>query len=115
MIKKSVLKSFGQYNVPKMALALLVALIVGIVIYYVYRRFYTGVVYSRKHKPEILLTALYPVMHLLYPVWQKVLDTADINPAEAAWINEQMELAEQEGREWYDDTPTDEEWSEKHE
>ena len=66
-------------------------------------------------KPEILLTALYPVMHLLYPVWQKVLDTADINPAEAAWINEQMELAEQEGREWYDDTPTDEEWSEKHE
>ena len=32
MIKKSVLKSFGQYNVPKMALALLVALIVGIVI-----------------------------------------------------------------------------------
>ena len=29
MIKKSVLKSFGQYNVPKMALALLVALIVG--------------------------------------------------------------------------------------
>ena len=71
--------------------------------------------HSRKHKPEILLTALYPVMHLLYPVWQKVLDTADINPAEAAWINEQMELAEQEGREWYDDTPTDEEWSEKHE
>ena len=45
--------------------------------------------HSRKHKPEILLTALYPVMHL--------------------------ELAEQEGREWYDDTPTDEEWSEKHE
>ncbi|MBD9167598.1 MAG: glycosyltransferase family 2 protein, partial [Parabacteroides johnsonii] len=71
--------------------------------------------HSRRHKPEILLTALYPVMHLLYPVWQKVLDTADINPAEAAWINEQMELAEQEGREWYDDTPTDEEWSEKHE
>ena len=69
----------------------------------------------RKHKPEILITALYPVMHLLYPVWQKVLNTADINPAEAAWINEQMELAEQEGHELYDDTPTDEEWSEKHE
>ena len=42
--------------------------------------------HSRKHKPEILITALYPVMHMLYPVWQKVLDTADINPAEAAWI-----------------------------
>ena len=47
MIKKSVLNSFSQYNVPKMALALLVALLVGIVIYCVYRRFYTGVVYSR--------------------------------------------------------------------
>lgn len=47
MIKKSVLNSFSQYNVAKMALALLVALLVGIVIYCVYRRFYTGVVYSR--------------------------------------------------------------------
>lgn len=47
MIKRSVLKSFSQYNMPKVALSLLVALIVGIVIYYVYRRFYTGVVYSR--------------------------------------------------------------------
>ena len=47
MIKKSVLNSFSQYNVPKMALVLLVALLVGIVIYCVYRRFYTGVVYSR--------------------------------------------------------------------
>ena len=45
MIKRSVLKSFSQYNMPKVALSLLVALIVGIVIYYVYRRFYTGVVY----------------------------------------------------------------------
>lgn len=34
----------------------------------------------RKHKPEILFTAMYPAMHLFYPVWQKVLDTADINP-----------------------------------
>ena len=43
-IKKSVLNSFSKYNVPKMALALLVALLVGIGIYWVYRRFYTGVV-----------------------------------------------------------------------
>ena len=50
MIKKSVLNSFSQYNVPKMALALLVALLVGIVIYCVYRRFYTGVVYSRSSR-----------------------------------------------------------------
>lgn len=47
MIKKSVLNSFSQYNVPKMAMALLMALLMGIVIYCVYRRFYTGVVYSR--------------------------------------------------------------------
>ena len=53
-------------------------------------------------------------MHLLYPVAEGV-DTADINPAEAAWINEQMELAEQEGHELYDDTPTDEEVERKHE
>lgn len=32
MIKRSVLKSFSQYNMPKVALSLLVALIVGIVI-----------------------------------------------------------------------------------
>lgn len=69
----------------------------------------------RKHKPEILLTAMYPAMHLFYPAWQKVLHTADINPAEAAWFNEQMELAEKEGREFYDETPTDEVWDEKHE
>ena len=68
----------------------------------------------RKHKPEILFTAMYPVMHLFYPVWQKVLDSADINPAEAAWINEQMELAENEGKALYDETSTDEEWDEEH-
>ena len=69
----------------------------------------------RKHKPEILFTAMYPAMHLFYPVWQKVLDTADINPAEAAWINEQMELAETEGKQLYAETPTDEVYDERHE
>lgn len=47
VIKKSVVNSFTQYNVPKMAVALLAALLLGVVIYAVYRRFYTGVVYSR--------------------------------------------------------------------
>ena len=47
VIKKSVVNSFAQYNVPKMAVALLAALLLGVVIYAVYRRFYTGVVYSR--------------------------------------------------------------------
>ena len=50
----------------------------------------------RRHRPEILFTALYPIVHLFYPVWQKVLDSADINPAEAAWLKEQMELAQKD-------------------
>lgn len=68
----------------------------------------------RKHKPEILITAL-SVMVWLYPVWQKVLNTADINPGPGRVDQRADELAEQEGHELYDDTPTDEEWSEKHE
>ena len=46
---------------------------------------------------------------------RKVLNSADINPAEAAWINEQMELAEAQGKQLYDETPTDEVYDEKHE
>ncbi len=49
IIKKSVLESemFSKYNVPKLMLALLFALFMGCVIYFVYRKFYTGVVFSR--------------------------------------------------------------------
>lgn len=47
VIKKSVLESFGQYNVSKMAACLAAAFIMGIIIYLVYRKFYTGVVFSR--------------------------------------------------------------------
>ena len=46
-IKKSVMNAFVQYNAPKLAVALLAALALGILIYLVYRKFYTGVVYSR--------------------------------------------------------------------
>ena len=46
-IKKSVLNAFTQYDAPKLAVALLAALALGILIYLVYRHFYTGVVYSR--------------------------------------------------------------------
>lgn len=45
-IKKSVLNAFTQYDAPKLAVALLAALALGILIYLVYRKFYTGVVYS---------------------------------------------------------------------
>lgn len=47
VIKKSVLENFNQYDAPKMWAALLAALLMGILIYLVYRRFYTGVIYSR--------------------------------------------------------------------
>ena len=46
-IKKSVLNAFIQYDAPKLAVALLAALALGILIYLVYRKFCTGVVYSR--------------------------------------------------------------------
>lgn len=49
MIKNSILESgvFDQYNFPKLFLALAAALLMGCLIYMVYRKFYTGVVYSR--------------------------------------------------------------------
>ena len=49
MIKKSVLESgvFNQYNISSILVALAAALALGILIFLVYRRFYTGVIYSR--------------------------------------------------------------------
>ena len=49
MIKKSVLESgvFDQYNISSILVALDAALALGILIFLVYRRFYTGVIYSR--------------------------------------------------------------------
>ena len=45
--KNSVLEAFGQVDPAKIGLSLLVAHAMGILIYYVYKRFFTGVVYSR--------------------------------------------------------------------
>ena len=49
MIKKSVLESgvFDQYNISSILVTLVAALALGILIFLVYRRFYTGVIYSR--------------------------------------------------------------------
>ena len=49
MIKKSVLESgvFDQYNISSILVALVAALALGFLIFLVYRRFYTGVIYSR--------------------------------------------------------------------
>lgn len=48
-IKKSILESgvFDGASIANVALGLLTALIMGAVIYFVYRKFYTGVIYSR--------------------------------------------------------------------
>ncbi len=48
-IKKSILESgaFDGVSITNAALGLLTALIMGTVIYFVYRKFYTGVIYSR--------------------------------------------------------------------
>lgn len=49
VIKKSVMEnmSVAQYDVPKMIVALVLALLMGCLIYFVYRKFYTGVIFSR--------------------------------------------------------------------
>lgn len=49
MIKKSVLESdmFAKYDVPKVLAALAMALVMGCIIYTVYKKFYVGVVFSR--------------------------------------------------------------------
>lgn len=44
-IKKSVLENFSPYNVPQMAAALLAAVLLGALIYWVYQRFYAGVLF----------------------------------------------------------------------
>ena len=48
-IKKSILESgvFDGVTLANAALGLLTALIMGILIYFVYRKFYTGVIFSR--------------------------------------------------------------------
>lgn len=49
MIKKSILNSdaYSTYDVGSIAIALLIALLLGILIYLVYRRFYAGVIFSK--------------------------------------------------------------------
>lgn len=46
----------------------------------------------REHKSEHMLYALYPALRALYPVYQKYLNSAEINPAEKIWLKEQFKL-----------------------
>ena len=73
-IKKSVMSAFTQYDAPKLAVALLAALALGILIYLVYRKFYTGVVYSRSFAVTLVgmcrfRTAVKDPLDLLYLFW----------------------------------------------
>ncbi len=63
-IKKSILESgaFDGASITNIALGLVTALVMGMIIYFVYRRYYTGVIYSRSFAITLvgmtLLTAM---------------------------------------------------------
>ena len=62
-IKKSVLEHFtGTISVGSMLLSLIVAFLIGIFIIYVYRKTYTGVVYSKAFSLCILMLAMVTAM-----------------------------------------------------
>ena len=50
----------------------------------------------RERRSERRLYAMYPWLHMLYPVYQKLLAVQDVNPAERVWFREQMELVRRE-------------------
>lgn len=59
IIKKSVIEEFtGTISVGQMALSLLTAFLVGIFIVYIYRKTYTGVVYSKSFSLCVILLAM---------------------------------------------------------
>ena len=63
VIKKSVLSNFtGTISVMDMMLSLIVAFIIGIFIVYVYRKTYTGVVYSKAFSLCILMLSMVTAM-----------------------------------------------------
>ena len=62
-IKKSVLDNFtGTISVGSMLLSLIVAFLIGIFIIYVYRKTYTGVVYSKAFALCILMLSMVTAM-----------------------------------------------------
>lgn len=63
MIKKSVIEEFtGTISVDKMILSLLVAFLIGLFIVYIYRKTYTGVVYSKSFSLCIILLSMVTAM-----------------------------------------------------
>ena len=62
-IKKSVLENFtGTISVGSMALSLIIAFAIGLFIVYVYRKTYTGVVYSKAYALCIIMLAMVTAM-----------------------------------------------------
>lgn len=49
--------------------------------------------HTRTTKPEILLTAMYPWLHMMYPGYQRYLRQTDTNPAKKVWEKQQLQLA----------------------
>ncbi len=63
MIKKSVVEEFtGTISVDKMILSLIVAFLIGLFIVYIYKKTYTGVVYSKSFSLCIILLAMVTAM-----------------------------------------------------
>ena len=63
VIKKSVLNNFtGTISVGDMILSLVIAFLIGLFIIYVYRKTYTGVVYSKAFSLCILMLAMVTAM-----------------------------------------------------
>lgn len=63
MIKKSVVSEFtGSISVDKMIFSLLIAFLIGLFIVYIYRKTYTGVVYSKSFSLCIILLAMVTAM-----------------------------------------------------
>lgn len=54
--------------------------------------------HTRSTRPEFLLTAMYPWLHMMYPGYQRYLRSTDTNPAEKVWEKQQMELLDDQGR-----------------
>ncbi len=62
-IKKSVLENFtGTISVGSMALSLIIAFAIGLFIVYVYRKTYTGVVYSKAYALCIIMLSMVTAM-----------------------------------------------------
>ena len=64
VIRKSILNSdiYSTYDLGKIALSLIIALIMGMIIYFVYKKFYAGVVFSNSFAVTLIVMTLLTCM-----------------------------------------------------